>query len=91
MASDKLSSIQEPILNLDLDVQSEAVTQIHSLELTREDLNKLISSLDSANRVCQLLEIGKYSNRVKSQKPVFGPRSLYMVSYTSDPKRTWPL
>lgn len=73
MASDKLSSIQEPILNLDLDVQSEAVTQIHSLELTREDLNKLISSLDSANRVCQLLEIGKYSNRVKSQKPIFGP------------------
>nr|XP_022321747.1 COMM domain-containing protein 8-like [Crassostrea virginica] len=53
MASDKLSSIQEPILNLDLDVQSEAVTQIHSLELTREDLNKLISSLDSANRAVQ--------------------------------------
>uniref|UniRef100_K1QV08 COMM domain-containing protein 8 n=1 Tax=Magallana gigas TaxID=29159 RepID=K1QV08_MAGGI len=51
MASDKLSSIQEPLLNLDLDVQNEATTEIHSLELTREDLKNLISSLEGANRV----------------------------------------
>lgn len=49
MASDKLSSIQEPLLNLD--VQNEATTEIHSLELTREDLKNLISSLEGANRV----------------------------------------
>lgn len=51
MASDKLSSIQEPLLNLDLDVQNEVSTEIHSLELTREDLKNLISSLEGANRV----------------------------------------
>ncbi|XP_052676084.1 COMM domain-containing protein 8-like isoform X2 [Crassostrea angulata] len=53
MASDKLSSIQEPLLNLDLDVQNEATTEIHSLELTREDLKNLISSLEGANRAVQ--------------------------------------
>ncbi|XP_048777602.1 COMM domain-containing protein 8-like isoform X2 [Ostrea edulis] len=52
MASDKLSSIQEPLLNLDLDVQTEASTQTHSLEMTREDLKNLITSLEGANRVC---------------------------------------
>lgn len=53
MASDKLSSIQEPLLNLDLDVQNEATTEIHSLELTREDLKNLISSLEGTNRAVQ--------------------------------------
>lgn len=53
MASDKLSSIQEPLLNLDLDVQNEVSTEIHSLELTREDLKNLISSLEGANRAVQ--------------------------------------
>ncbi|XP_062577587.1 COMM domain-containing protein 8-like [Saccostrea cucullata] len=53
MSSDKLSSIHEPLLNLDLDVQSEAATEIHSLELTGEDLRNLISSLEGANRVLQ--------------------------------------
>lgn len=53
MASDKLSSIQEPLLNLDLDVQNEVSTEIHSLELTREDLKNLISNLEGANRAVQ--------------------------------------
>lgn len=57
MASDKLSSIQEPLLNLDLDVQNEVSTEIHSLELTREDLKNLISSLEGANRVRHVIVI----------------------------------
>lgn len=57
MASDKLSSIQEPLLNLDLDVQNEVSTEIHSLELTREDLKNLISNLEGANRVRHVIVI----------------------------------
>lgn len=56
LSSDKISSVQEPITSLDLDVQSQEGQQIHSLELSREDLKKLISSLEGANKVVQQLK-----------------------------------
>ena len=51
MSSDKLSSLQEPVLSLDMDVQSNTDKQSVSVELGREDLKKLIASLDAANKV----------------------------------------
>ena len=51
MSSDKLSSVQEPVLSLDMDVQSNSDRQTVSVELSREDLKKLITSLEAANKV----------------------------------------
>ena len=51
MSSDKLSSLQEPVLSLDMDVQNNTDKQSVSVELGREDLKKLIASLDAANKV----------------------------------------
>ena len=51
MSSDKLSSLQEPVLSLDMAVQNNTDKQSVSVELGREDLKKLIASLDAANKV----------------------------------------
>ena len=51
MSSDKLSSVQEPVLSLDMDVKSNSDRQTVSVELSREDLKKLITSLEAANKV----------------------------------------
>ena len=51
MSSDKLSSVQEPVLSLDMDVQTNTDRQAVSVELGREDLKKLITSLEAANKV----------------------------------------
>ncbi|XP_071125455.1 COMM domain-containing protein 8-like [Mytilus edulis] len=56
LSSDKIASVQEPITSLDLDVQSQQGQQVHSIELNREDLKKLITSLEGANKVVQQLK-----------------------------------
>ncbi|ESO88483.1 hypothetical protein LOTGIDRAFT_234533 [Lottia gigantea] len=56
MSSDKYSSIHQPLLNLDLQtVTSNNDNQTVSLELNKEDLKKLISSLDGASKAVQQL------------------------------------
>lgn len=56
LSSDKISSIQEPILSLDLDVQDNQSKQTHSIELDQQELKKLITSLEGANKVVQQLK-----------------------------------
>ncbi|XP_064638067.1 COMM domain-containing protein 8-like [Lineus longissimus] len=56
MSSDKLSSIQEPILNLDLDIQRDSDTKITSVELDKQDLVKMISTLEAANKAVSHLK-----------------------------------
>ena len=51
MSSDKLSSVQEPVVSLDMDVQTNTDRHTVSVELGREDLKKLITSLEAANKV----------------------------------------
>jgi hypothetical protein len=51
MSSDKLSSIQEPIFNLDLDIQRDNESKITSVELDKQDLMKMITTLEAANKV----------------------------------------
>ena len=51
MSSDKLSSVQESVLSLDMDVQTNTDRHTVSVELGREDLKKLITSLEAANKV----------------------------------------
>ena len=54
MSSDKLSSIQEPLVNLDLGLGAGKHAQNVSLELNKDDLKKLITSLELANKVSTL-------------------------------------
>ena len=58
MSSDKLGSIQRPVLDLDLDISESGHKRKEHLELSREELEALLSSLDAAGkvRVAMLLE-----------------------------------
>ncbi|XP_069129412.1 COMM domain-containing protein 8-like [Argopecten irradians] len=56
MSSDKISSVQEPVVSLDLDVGVGEENKIHSIELNKEELSKLINSLEGANKVVQQLK-----------------------------------
>lgn len=51
MSSDKLASIKEPVVALDFDVVESGEDRNVSVELTKEELNSLISSLEAANKV----------------------------------------
>lgn len=51
MSSDKISTVQEPVLSLDMEVQTTDGHKNVSVELNKSQLDNLISSLDAANKV----------------------------------------
>ncbi|MBN3299054.1 COMD8 protein, partial [Amia calva] len=51
LSSDKISSLQTPLLNLDLDVKENGALKPVSIEMNREELQTLINSLEAANKV----------------------------------------
>jgi len=51
MASDKLASIKLPLVTMDLDLQTGDSSRLVSVEMNKEELKSLISSLDAANKV----------------------------------------
>ena len=51
MSSDKLATLEQGLLSVDLDVQHGDEHKVTSVELDKEDLYKLITSLESANKV----------------------------------------
>ena len=51
MSSDKLASVKEPTVTLDFDVNESGKDRNVSVELSKEELDNLISSLDAANKV----------------------------------------
>lgn len=51
LSSDKISSLQTPLLNLSLDVRENGALRTVNVEMNREELNMLISSLEAANKV----------------------------------------
>lgn len=51
LSSDKISSLQTPLLHLSLDVREEGVQRSVNLELDRDELSVLISALEAANKV----------------------------------------
>ena len=51
MSSDKLVSVKEPTVTLDFDVNESGKDRNVSVELSKEELDNLISSLDAANKV----------------------------------------
>ena len=55
MSSDKISSVQEPVVSVDISVTGSSGKQLVSVELSREELKNLINSLEAANKVIKLL------------------------------------
>ncbi|KAM5193497.1 COMM domain-containing protein 8 [Mantella aurantiaca] len=51
MSSDKLSTLQMPLVNLDLDVVKNRTIVPISIEMNKEELQNLINSLEAANKV----------------------------------------
>ena len=57
MASDKLGTIQKPLLNLDLDISEDGSRRVESIELNKQELERLITSLEAANKVCMYIHV----------------------------------
>ena len=51
MSSDKMASVQQPLLSLDLGVSSESGPSVMSVEMNKKDLEDMISALEAANKV----------------------------------------
>uniref|UniRef100_A0A3B4A8U7 COMM domain-containing protein n=1 Tax=Periophthalmus magnuspinnatus TaxID=409849 RepID=A0A3B4A8U7_9GOBI len=51
LSSDKISSLQTPLLSLSLDVRENGALRPVTMEMTRDELNTLISSLEAANKI----------------------------------------
>uniref|UniRef100_UPI0037E7BCEC COMM domain-containing protein 8 n=1 Tax=Semicossyphus pulcher TaxID=241346 RepID=UPI0037E7BCEC len=51
LSSDKISSLHAPLLSLSLDVRENTGLRSVTMEMNRDELNTLISSLEAANKV----------------------------------------
>ena len=51
MSSDKLGSIQQPVVSVDLDLCEGGETRRENVELSKDELEQLITSLEAANKV----------------------------------------
>ncbi|XP_055290920.1 COMM domain-containing protein 8 [Moschus berezovskii] len=51
LSSDKIASLQMPLLNLHLDVKENGEVKPYSVEMSKEELQNLIDSLEAANKV----------------------------------------
>ncbi|KAI0218673.1 COMM domain-containing protein 8 [Lamellibrachia satsuma] len=58
VSSDKLASVQEPLLSVDLDIDAagEDETKFASVEMNKADLQKMITSLEAANKAVMQLK-----------------------------------
>nr|XP_045017677.1 COMM domain-containing protein 8 [Jaculus jaculus] len=51
LSSDKIATLQMPLLNLHLDVKENGDVKPYSVEMSKEELHMLITSLEAANKV----------------------------------------
>ena len=51
MSSDQLGSIQQPVVTVDFDLSQDGQKKMESIELSKEELAKFVSSLEAANKV----------------------------------------
>ncbi|KAM9842230.1 COMM domain-containing protein 8 [Aulostomus maculatus] len=51
LSSDKISSLQTPLLSLSLDIREDGALKPVTMEMNKEELNTLITSLEAANKV----------------------------------------
>ncbi|XP_040822049.1 COMM domain-containing protein 8 isoform X2 [Ochotona curzoniae] len=51
LSSDKIATLQMPLLNLHLDVKENGEVKPYTIEMSKEELQNLITSLEAANKV----------------------------------------
>ncbi|KTG02150.1 hypothetical protein cypCar_00030582 [Cyprinus carpio] len=51
LSSDKLSALNNPLLNLSLDLKENGIQRTVNIEMNKEELHTLISALEAANKV----------------------------------------
>ncbi|XP_008578396.1 PREDICTED: COMM domain-containing protein 8 [Galeopterus variegatus] len=51
LSSDKIATLQMPLLNLHLDIKENGEVKPYSVEMSKEELQSLINSLEAANKV----------------------------------------
>ncbi|NIG58499.1 COMM domain-containing protein [Pontoporia blainvillei] len=73
LSSDKIATLQMPLLNLHLDVKENGEVKPYSVEMSKEELQNLISSLEAANK--------KLHNGFCFRKYSFLPLSFFVVWY----------
>lgn len=54
MSSDKLGSIQQPVVTVDFDMCKDGQQRVESVELSRDELDSFVASLEAANKVWHL-------------------------------------
>jgi len=54
MCSDKVGYIREPVLSIELDLSKNGHPEKATFELSKEELKKMINSLESANKVSKV-------------------------------------
>lgn len=52
MCSDKLGYIRQPVVSLQLDLSRDGQNERAAFEMSKDELHKMISSLEAANKVC---------------------------------------
>ena len=55
MSSSQLASIQQPVVALDLVVTENGKRRTETLELSRDELSRMVTSLEAANKVSCVL------------------------------------
>lgn len=61
LSSDKLSSLNTPLLNLCLDLTENGIQRGVNIEMNKEELNTLITALEAANKVLSCSHIYNFS------------------------------
>ena len=56
LASDKIASIRKPIISVDFDINQGSAVKPVTVEMSKEELKNLITSLEAANKVHLLHE-----------------------------------
>ena len=56
MCSDKLGYIRQPVLSLQLDLSRDGQHERAAFEMSKEELLKMISSLEAANKVRTIIQ-----------------------------------
>lgn len=63
LSSDKLSALNAPLVNLSLDLKDNGTQRSTNIEMNKEELQRLISALEAANKVLQ--SQSKYMLRIE--------------------------
>ena len=63
-SSDKLGSIQQPVVSVDFDLCDGGESKWENVELSKDELEQLTTSLEAANKVCNCILLLLYHGKL---------------------------